>query len=650
VAVAKRNKSCSRWLQVGVVTVGLGAAAAAGQGLAIASPIDSTDSAGVSSATGSADQTADSGTADGTSTVDKSTDDKSTANTDTDTSPTATRPDSAQQSVSTSTGDGPTSTLSAQQNSSHDASRDEPTVSSDAERPAERSARDEVPQPLVNEAITERVDETPPILDWEDALHPDEEIDDTADTNAKPHDGPIADSLAPTGSILADDDSKSLSSSTTHDIAARVATVADQDADVETIAPGTTSTAQAAQAVSTLSPIAPPPLDVPPNPVRTLVQSFLGLFGFNPYATGPSSNPFNPIFEAAWGFYRRIETSVAETVFTIFGLRLNTATTPAVDTAVDLLGQTRQLNVVWTDQGYVGYILSDTTRGIAIYQTTMYTMDGPLLAPAKPPGSPVGLGPTGIWDPSAVSAYANMVVVYDYYANMLGQTSFNDRGAAIRITVVDYQLNNAYWYRTYQQFVFGHDFEAALDIIGHEYTHAVIDSVVASRFPGHILGENNQARALEEAYADIMGSLIEGKTDVGEWLVGEDYGCGSPSGCALRNLANPSDFNDPENFLDYDADADADEHYNSTIFSFAAYKMMSNPLTDNVSRDTWANVFYRSLSHLLPGASFAQARTAVVTAAHELGLTTDEVGAINAAFTDVGIPSAATAARGSVLV
>ena len=137
-AVAKRNKSCSRWLQVSVVTVGLGAAAAAGQGLAIASPTDSIDSAGVSSTTGSADQSADSGIADGTSTGEKSTDDKSTSNTDTDTSPTATRPDAAQQPVSTSIGDGPTSTLSAQQNSSHDASRtDEPAVSSDAETPAE---------------------------------------------------------------------------------------------------------------------------------------------------------------------------------------------------------------------------------------------------------------------------------------------------------------------------------------------------------------------------------------------------------------------------------------------------------------------------------------------------------------------------------
>src|SRR6185437_10356316 len=233
----------------------------------------------------------------------------------------------------------------------------------------------EVPQPLLNEAITEGVDETPPVVKSEDAVQPDEEIDDTAGTTANPHDGPTADSLASTETILADD-SKSPSSSTTHDIAARVATVADQDGDVDAITPGTTSTAQTAQAVSTLSPIEPPPLDVPANPVRTLVQSFLGLFGFNPYATGPSSNPFNPIFEAAWGFYRRIETSVAETVLTIFGLRLNATTIPAVDTAVDLLGQSRQLNVVWTDQGYVGYILSDTTRGIAIYQTTMYMMDG----------------------------------------------------------------------------------------------------------------------------------------------------------------------------------------------------------------------------------------------------------------------------------
>jgi Thermolysin metallopeptidase, alpha-helical domain len=64
------------------------------------------------------------------------------------------------------------------------------------------------------------------------------------------------------------------------------------------------------------------------------------------------------------------------------------------------------------------------------------------------------------------------------------------------------------------------DLESALDVVGHEYTHAVI---------AYALGDGNgtpldygESGALNEAYADIMGSLIEGKTGEDRWLIGED--------------------------------------------------------------------------------------------------------------------------------
>lgn len=632
-AVGKRGRPCAQWLQVGVVAVGLGAAAAAGQGLATAAPADSPDPGGVNSTSDSVSATGNTASAD----VSASRDDQSAA----DTAPTTAGSDPSEEPTTTSSDGGPTSTLSAQQNSSQDG---EPGDGSDAESGTAPTEQAETAQLVASGDV----DENAPDLDAA-VVNPDQDdiadatsavVDDQdgADTGAEAPKQGSTESLASAATTLAGVDGKTSSVPSAHAAAPQVASIANPETGVDDNAEGTALSAQTASSAVAAYPTQP--LDLPPNPVRTLVAAFLGLFGFDPNATGPSSNPLNPVLELAWGFYRRIETSLAETVYTVFGIKLITTTVPTTDTGIDLLGTTRDLNVVWVDgQGFVGYQLTDTTRGIAVYQTTSYTTVDGILYPANPPGSVVVKGPSA-WDPSAVSAYANVVIVYDFYENTLYHTSFDDNGAAIQITVVSDALNNAYWYRTYRQFVFGHDFEAALDVVAHEYTHAVIDAVVASENGGLILGQNPESRALEEAYADIMGSLIEGKSGADEWLLGEDYGCDAPSastGCAVRNIADPSEFGDPENYSDYNNDAG--EHFNSTIFSFAAFKMITDARTIGISRDTWADVYYHSLYGLPAGASFADARAAVIASAEDLGLGGQQVQAIKDAFDAVGITS-----------
>jgi len=628
--MGKHSRHRAQWLQVGVVAVGLGAAAAVGQGLAIASPTDSPDPGGVNSTTDSVSGAGNTAATD----VSASGDDHSTAGAAKDTPPTTAESDSSQESTTTSLGGGPTSTLSAQQNSSKDG---EPVDGSDPESgmvstdQEEQDGQEKIAQPVASGDVDENPDldaaaVTPEQADIADATSALGDDQDVADTAAKAAKRATAEKLPSVATTLAGGDAKVSSS------------VADPEIGVDDNAKGAAPTAAATS--SAVNAFPPQPLDLPPNPVRSLVAAFLGLFGFNPAATGPSSNPLNPVLELAWGFYRRIETAIAETAYSLFGIKLMTTTIPTTDTGVDLLGNTRELNVVWVDgQGFVGYQLTDTIRGITIYQTASYTTIGGMLYPAYPPGSAVVKGPSA-WDPSAVSAYANVVTAYDFYENTLYRTSFDDNGAAIRVTVVSDALNNAYWYRSYRQFVFGHDFEAALDVVAHEYTHAVMDAVVASQNGGQTLGQNGESRALEEAYADIMGSLIEGKTGADEWLLGEDYGCGAPSGstgCAIRNLADPSEFGDAENYGNYNASAD--EHFNSTIFSFAAFKMMTDSQTTGISRDTWADVYYNSLYELPAGASFADARAAVIASADALGFTDDELQAVRAVFDAVGIAS-----------
>lgn len=87
---------------------------------------------------------------------------------------------------------------------------------------------------------------------------------------------------------------------------------------------------------------------------------------------------------------------------------------------------------------------------------------------------------------------------------------------------------------------------------------------------------------------------------------------------------------------------DAGEHVNSTIFSHAAYLMMTDPATAGISNDMWAKVFYHALYRLSTDSVFTDGRAAVLSAARALGLTAAQQSAIGEAFDTVGIPNGAT--------
>jgi bacillolysin len=320
----------------------------------------------------------------------------------------------------------------------------------------------------------------------------------------------------------------------------------------------------------------------------------------------------------------------------------------ATTTATDELGATRQLNISRLSLLIFNIdLLDDNTRDIETYTTNylFFFLGAPIT-----PGTIAFKGLTG-WNTSAVSAQANLAEVYDYYSNVLGLDSFDGAGATITASVnynphessEDYAdgYENAFWDADKQQFMFGDagDLEDALDIVGHEYTHAVI---------AYAMGEGDgtpldygESGALNEAYADIMGSLIEGKTGTGRWLMGEDS---TFTGGPLRNLADPTSietdlgpYRDDYNDLYTEDDDEGGEHVNSTIFSHAAYLMMTDARTADITEQQWADLYYMSMYHLSPGADFADGRTAVLTTAGEMNWTDAQKAAINDAFDAVHI-------------
>ncbi|MDR2087885.1 MAG: M4 family metallopeptidase [Clostridiales Family XIII bacterium] len=305
------------------------------------------------------------------------------------------------------------------------------------------------------------------------------------------------------------------------------------------------------------------------------------------------------------------------------------------EAAVDLKGEPRPIN---TEDGQ----LRDELRKIETYKTKY---GGALWLTPELPGDLVSKD-NDTWDPAAVSAHANMAAVYDYYQGVLGRQSFDGQGATIKVSI-DFDANawlpgdyeNACWDGT--QIVFGNGklYQACLDVVGHEFTHAVIENVIILPIGGgnSIRGLIYQGEpgALNESYADILGSLIEGKTDANKWLIAED----TEDNVAIRDMANPQQYDQPEH---YDGRYDGTEdnggvHKNSGIFNFAAYKMITDSRTSSISNATWAKVFYRSLFRLTNTDTFLGARGAVISTAKSLGFDQTQQQAIKDAFDAVGI-------------
>jgi Zn-dependent metalloprotease len=252
-------------------------------------------------------------------------------------------------------------------------------------------------------------------------------------------------------------------------------------------------------------------------------------------------------------------------------------------------------------------------------------------------GRSVGPVSTSPWEPSAVSAHGNMRLVYDYFRDVLGRASYTGRGSdatTIRVALWQPDTDNAQFIAFADgsvYFRFGNDSEAALDVVAHEYTHAVMHSIHGG------FSNRPQAAALGEAYGDILGKLIEGKADSGEWEFGEDAAAFNP----WRDLSDPSRFGGRSHFSEF-VDGDNQAHKNSTIFSHAAYLMMTDSRTAGVSDDTWARVFYGSIFRFGRDATFQDARNAVIASAAVQGLNREEQAAIADAFDRVGITQTRT--------
>ena len=160
-------------------------------------------------------------------------------------------------------------------------------------------------------------------------------------------------------------------------------------------------------------------------------------------------------------------------------------------------------------------------------------------------------GQAKVADLSVNQAYDFSGNTYDFYSELFGRNSLDDKGmtlvSSVHVGEVDENgkpvpMNNAFW--NGEQMAYGdgdgvifRSFTGSLDVVGHELTHGV-ESFTSN------LEYRNQSGALNEHFADVFGVLvrqwIKKETALkANWLVGAEVLVPAPSRRAIRDMENP---------------------------------------------------------------------------------------------------------------
>ena len=298
------------------------------------------------------------------------------------------------------------------------------------------------------------------------------------------------------------------------------------------------------------------------------------------------------------------------------------------------------------------YYAVDTTK--AMYNATTSPPTGVILVKdaTSTTGSPISSSLRyGFPDKEAASALYSLGKVYDFYKSTFARESWNGTGGSlignIRVKNDDGSLmNNAYWNGAEIFLGSADKWAGAIDFVGHEVTHAVVQTSSGFVY-------QNQSGALNESFADLFGEGVEDFVTAGA----ADWKLGTNLVKPLRDMSNPaaelmapgrpyptrmSEFiasDDPflANFGEYRDNGGV--HLNSSIPNYAYYLLVVGLPGGGIGRSKAQQIYYRALTtKLSANSSFLDLRLAVVKSAEELhGVGSTEVLKCKAAFDAVEI-------------
>ena len=298
-------------------------------------------------------------------------------------------------------------------------------------------------------------------------------------------------------------------------------------------------------------------------------------------------------------------------------------------------------------------------NGAGQKRRSIHDADHVRLPPSLLPGRLVrSEGQAAGSDGSANRAYDGLGATYDFYKNVLGRNSIDGHGMRLVATVhFGQRFNNAFWNGS--QMVFGDgdnivfsDFTRSLDVIAHELTHGVTESMAGLEY-------HNQSGALNESFSDVFGSLVKQyasnpkqNVDQADWLVGKDIMGPEFTGKALRSLKDPGSAyrNDPnlgsdpqpKHMNDFVNLPDTDDgdwggvHINSGIPNHAFYLVAKS--LGGYAWEQAGVIWFEALRQLFPLATFQNcADTTAQIAAAKFGTGSTQHDAVIDAWDRVGI-------------
>ncbi len=223
-----------------------------------------------------------------------------------------------------------------------------------------------------------------------------------------------------------------------------------------------------------------------------------------------------------------------------------------------------------------------------------------------------------LWDSRAISAYANVRFVQDYYMEKWGKSSIahspmNNGYLNLYINVgsdyfSDYTSNAAY-ISGIDAIAFGNEclgdskeitMANSLSVVAHEYTHGIVDMLCPNLT---VNGYTNETGAINEGYADVMGLLISDSTD---WIMS------TVGGDIIRDCRSCKDYR--ELYTTKYGENKYNEkfcHDNSTILSALCFYMMER----GIRRESLSRIIkYSLLLGYDSNATFVDVRKNILTA------------------------------------
>lgn len=254
--------------------------------------------------------------------------------------------------------------------------------------------------------------------------------------------------------------------------------------------------------------------------------------------------------------------------------------------------------------------------------------------------------PLGQNDKDIMNAHCCSDAVYRFYLDKFNRNSLDDKGSRINSHVhYDKDLNNAFFDGSAMFYGDGDGkyflpFSGALDVVGHELTHWVVDSSAKLFYYA-------QPGASNESFADIFGVAIkhfmheESNPKKANWLIGDSIVGPDFPGKAIRSFKDEKAYKgdrQPKYMKNYiwTFEDNAGVHWNSGILNHAFYLMcleMNQP-----SYEKPIQIMYRALLKLNSLSGFSQVVKAVIKSAEELyGIGSLEAKDVRKAYKNVGL-------------